>query len=152
MAAPLRQGECHLPPRRKEVSGPWVNAARPTVALLDLRGLGVKTEDPGPQDPLLLHSRAPSQATPPGVPTPPLGSRQRGSGFKPRSPGVGPPVLALPLPWPFPQCSLLAPQQNLTCHNPASSSPTLLKHLMYTQGCSHETEQVEELFGHSTSI
>lgn len=67
MAAPLRQGECHLPPRRKEVSGPWVNAARPTEVLLELCSLDVKTEDPGPQDPLLLHSRAPSQATPTGA-------------------------------------------------------------------------------------
>lgn len=48
-----------MPPAPQEEGGfraLGYNAARPTEVLLELCGLGMKTEDPGPQDPLLLHS------------------------------------------------------------------------------------------------
>ena len=40
--------------------------------------------------------------------------------------------------------SVACSRRNLTCHSPASWSSALIKHLMYTQGWSHEMELVGE--------
>lgn len=74
-----------------------------------------------------------------------LPTRQRakqGLWLRATVPGVGLPVLAPPVPWPSPSAACSG--RNLTCHSPASWPSALMKHLMYTQGCSYEMELVGE--------
>lgn len=74
--------------------------------------------------------------------SPPLGSGQsRGSGFEPQSPGWGScPGSTSPLAFPRAACS----QRSDLPLSPASWPSALMKHLMYTQGCSYEMELVGE--------